>query len=272
MVHTEHMEYSADASAFTDQDLNHDRKLYKSLYEHGIGQLTWHDMADPDWVKGTYRVDISTLDKAVRIQKAGDWTVDKIVGKAPNDEFFIRLSNHVWNQNQWLRKSEDHGYLATRDLFHDSFGHLPLLAAGGPKTEILVQLAKVWGTCTGPAFAEGSAQARRTALLFLERLYWSIFEFGLTINADGKLRALGAGILSSREETSHIIGLCKKRQFGHFVIDPSMRDVFLHDYEVYGFQKKYFVWTDSRLSHIRRILSSSMDFSKEVGLVGSFGK
>jgi phenylalanine-4-hydroxylase len=118
------------------------------------------------------------------------WSLIGVPGLLPDGAFFDHLAERRFPVTVWLRAPEEMDYLEEPDIFHDFLGHVPLL--------------------TNPDFAGflegygrlGAMASREGALKPLARLYWHMVEFGL-IREEGRLRAYGAGILSSATETVH---------------------------------------------------------------------
>lgn len=118
------------------------------------------------------------------------WRILPIVGKSPEFMFWRRLSRGIFNVNTRLRSEENLRYLEERDLFHDFYGHLPMLWSPDI-TNYLIGLG---------LFAQ---YATEEGLEALSRVYWFTAEFGL-IEEYGQAKALGAGIISSMDELAYV--------------------------------------------------------------------
>jgi phenylalanine-4-hydroxylase len=123
------------------------------------------------------------------LSAATGWRIARIPGLLHEEDFFAHLARRVFPSTDYIRARHEMDYTPAPDLFHDVFGHLPLI--------------------THPAFADfyqrlGSAacSARGNDRRRLERFYWFTVEFGLIRTREG-LRIYGNGILSSRAETLH---------------------------------------------------------------------
>jgi phenylalanine-4-hydroxylase len=155
--------------------------------------------------------------------RATGWRIVAVPGLIPEDAFFRLLSQRRFPVTVWLRTPEEFDYIVEPDLFHDLFGHVPLLF--DPVFADYMQ-----------AYGEGGLKAqRRNALELLARLYWYTVEFGLIATERG-LRVYGAGILSSPGELQRAL------------VDPAplriafdLRRVLRTAYEIDDFQKTYFV-------------------------------
>lgn len=121
------------------------------------------------------------------------WSIYVVPGLIDNKPFFEHLSNKEFPSSTWLRKKSQLEYLQEPDMFHDVFGHVPLLAN--------VHFAKFLEKLAGIALKHIDNE---WAVEILSRLYWYTVEFGL-IKENGKLKVYGAGILSSSGETVYSI-------------------------------------------------------------------
>ena len=127
------------------------------------------------------------------------WEIHCVPGLIPVDEFFILLSQKKFPASTWLRSKDKLDYLEEPDMFHDVFGHVPLLS-----NTVFSNFVHEFGKL-GVTLLDDEEK-----LLKLQRLYWFTIEFGL-IQEDNALKAFGAGIISSfgesnsalLEETSH---------------------------------------------------------------------
>jgi phenylalanine-4-hydroxylase len=116
------------------------------------------------------------------------WQVVAVPGLVPNDVFFEHLANRRFPAGQFIRKPHQLDYLEEPDVFHDVFGHVPMLM--NPVIADYIQ-----------AYGVGGLRANQLGMLdTLARVYWYTVEFGLVEQADG-LRIYGAGIASSATET-----------------------------------------------------------------------
>jgi len=126
----------------------------------------------------------------VRLRAATGWEIVAVPGLIPESAFFALLAARRFPVTVWLRQPEEFDYIVEPDLFHDLFGHVPLLFE--PRFADSMQ-----------AFGAGGLKAQgQHALQYLARLYWYTVEFGLIRSSQG-LRIYGAGILSSAGEVQH---------------------------------------------------------------------
>ncbi|MDY0328960.1 MAG: phenylalanine 4-monooxygenase [Thiomonas sp.] len=125
-----------------------------------------------------------------RLTAATGWEIVAVPGLIPEAAFFSLLAARRFPVTVWLRKPEEFDYIVEPDLFHDLFGHVPLLFE-----PIFADYMQAYG--------QGGLKAQSLgALKYLARLYWYTVEFGLIRTPKG-LRIYGAGILSSGGEVEH---------------------------------------------------------------------
>lgn len=160
--------------------------------------------------------------------KATGWRLVAVPGLVPDHVFFEHLANRRFPVTVWLRKPEEFDYIVEPDVFHDFFGHVPLLF--NPVFADHLQ-----------AYGQGGLKAMPLGgLPFLARLYWYTIEFGL-IESEKGLRAYGAGILSSGGEIDYCLSSPKPRRIP-FSLERVMRTL----YKIDSYQETYFVIRDFR--------------------------
>lgn len=184
--------------------------------------------AAPQFLAGLSRLDlqrwIPRFDDASRIlRRASGWEIVAVPGLIPEQQFFAHLAQRRFPVTVWLRRPEEMDYLVEPDVFHDFFGHVPLLC-----DPVFADFVQAYGVAGRKAAAEGGVK-------MLARLYWYSVEFGLIKSSDG-LRTYGAGILSSAGETPYSIDSAQPHRIG-FDLERVMRT----DYLIDAFQKTYFV-------------------------------
>ncbi|MCG7852115.1 MAG: phenylalanine 4-monooxygenase [Methanosarcinaceae archaeon] len=123
-----------------------------------------------------------------RLEKITGWRVVPVSDLVPDDIFFDHLANKRFPAGAFIRPEEEFDYLEEPDIFHDIFGHVPLLT-----DPVFSDFMQAYGK--GGQRAVGLGQLHNLA-----RLYWYTVEFGLIATNDG-LRIYGAGILSSPKES-----------------------------------------------------------------------
>jgi phenylalanine-4-hydroxylase len=159
----------------------------------------------------------------VALKAATNWTLVAVPGLLPDDVFFTHLANRRFPVTVWLREESEFDYIVEPDIFHDFFGHVPMLF-----TPIYADHLEAYG--------HGALKAKRLGGLdWLARLYWYTIEFGL-IREHGKILAYGAGVLSSPKELVYAIESPVPKRLP-FDVMTSMRTPFLID----DVQTTYFV-------------------------------
>jgi phenylalanine-4-hydroxylase len=161
-----------------------------------------------------------------RLSKRTGWRVVAVPGLVPDDVFFEHLANRRFVAGRFIRKPEQLDYLQEPDVFHDLFGHVPLLS--NPVFADYMQ-----------AYGEGGLKALRlNALEKLARLYWYTVEFGLIAEPEG-LRLYGAGILSSFGESQFAL-----EDFSPNRLRFNLMRVMRTHYRIDDYQQSYFVIDD----------------------------
>jgi phenylalanine-4-hydroxylase len=151
------------------------------------------------------------------------WKVVAVPGLVPDDVFFRHLSERRFPAGNFIRSPKQLDYLEEPDVFHDVFGHVPLLAQPAV-ADFMQQLGKL-----------GLAALDRGQLHRLARLYWYTVEFGLA-REDGDLKIYGAGILSSFGESHYSLESAKPHR-----ADFDLKRVLRTRYRTDAFQQAYFV-------------------------------
>lgn len=157
------------------------------------------------------------------LQRLTGWTVVAAPGLVPDEVFFEHLANRRFPAGNFIRAPGQLDYIQEPDVFHDVFGHVPML--------------------TDPTFADymqaygrgGLRAAGRGQLQHLARLYWYTVEFGLLETPAG-LRIYGAGIVSSRTESVYALDDPAPHRLG-FDLERLMRT----PYRIDNLQDVYFV-------------------------------
>ena len=159
------------------------------------------------------------------LQAATGWTIVGVEGLLPELDFFDHLANRRFPVSWWIRRPDQLDYIEEPDLFHDLFGHVPLLMIPA-----FADYMQAYGR--GGVKAHGLGQ---DALTNLTRLYWYTVEFGLIRQHDG-LRIYGSGIVSSKGESIHCLESAAPNRIG-FDLERIMRT----RYRIDSYQKTYFV-------------------------------
>ncbi|MDB5731297.1 MAG: Phenylalanine 4-hydroxylase [Variovorax sp.] len=157
------------------------------------------------------------------LMKRTGWQVVAVPGLVPDEVFFEHLANRRFPAGHFIRKPQQLDYLEEPDVFHDVFGHVPMLM--NPTIADYIQ-----------AYGEGGLRAQRLGKLGnLARVYWYTVEFGLLQQSDG-LRIYGAGIASSYTESVFALDDPSPNRI-RFDLERVMRT----HYRIDDFQESYFV-------------------------------
>ena len=158
-----------------------------------------------------------------RLMMATGWQVVAVPGLVPDEVFFDHLANRRFVAGRFIRTPEQLDYLQEPDIFHDVFGHVPLLA--NPVFADYMQ-----------AYGEGGLRAAAAgAIDHLARLYWYTVEFGLIRTNEG-LRIYGAGIVSSYGESVFALDDPSPNRLGF-----EMKRLMRTKYRIDSYQQNYFV-------------------------------
>ena len=158
-----------------------------------------------------------------RLAKLTGWRVVPVVELVPDDVFFDHLANRRFPAGAFIRAEAEMDYLEEPDIFHDIFGHVPLLA-----NPVYADFMQAYGQGGNRALVLGR-------LANLARLYWYTIEFGLIRTAAG-LRIFGAGIMSSVGESVYALESHSPNRIV-FNLERVMRTKYVID----DFQQTYFV-------------------------------
>ena len=146
-----------------------------------------------------------------------------VPGLIPDDVFFDHLANRRFPVSWWIREESELDYLEEPDVFHDFFGHVPLLAH-----PVFADYMEEYGKA-------GPRAKAMNAIPLLSRLYWYTIEFGLIRTPEG-LRVYGAGILSSKGETVYAVDSDKPNRIAF-----DLERVLSTEFRIDAFQETYFV-------------------------------
>ena len=158
-----------------------------------------------------------------KLASASGWRLVAVPGLVPDLTFFEHLANRRFPVTVWLRDPEEFDYIVEPDIFHDFFGHVPMLF--NPVFADYMQ-----------AYGRGGIKAHELgAIEMLARLYWYTVEFGLIETPMG-LRTYGAGILSSGGEISYCLDSPDPNRIGFDLLR-----IMQTRYKIDTFQETYFV-------------------------------
>ena len=217
-------DYTVDQDYGAYGAADHDR--WRRLYQRQIGLVPGRACKEYidalnglDYAGGIPRFETVTA----QLEAATGWRLVAVPGLVPDLVFFDHLANRRFPVTWWLRDEHEFEYIVEPDVFHDFFGHVPMLF-----TPVFADYMAAYGK--GGLKAEGLG-----SLKWLARLYWYTVEFGLIRTKEG-LRNYGAGILSSPSEIDYAIRSSEPRRVA-FDLKRIMRSL----YRIDAFQETYFV-------------------------------
>jgi phenylalanine-4-hydroxylase len=211
-----------DYDAYTKAEQDRWQRLYRRQIERVPGRACDEYVSalrGLDYESGIPRFE--TVNRKLGV--ATGWQLVAVPGLVPDVVFFDHLANRRFPVTSWIREEHEFDYIVEPDVFHDFFGHVPMLF-----TPFFADYMQAYGK--GGLKAEGLG-----ALKWLARLYWYTVEFGL-IRTPAGLRSYGAGILSSPGEIDHAVRSPKPRRVA-FDLMRVMRSL----YRIDAFQETYFV-------------------------------
>lgn len=176
----------------------HDFEVWKILYDRQYHNLKTKGSKQINQCFDRLKVEMNN-DKipnfvalSTSLYDANKWCIEVVPGLIPVEDFFGYLAQKKFCASTWLRKKSQLDYIEEPDMFHDIFGHIPLLL-DSQYAACLEKIGKLGVKYTG----------NENVILQLQNLYWFTVEFGL-INENNSPKVYGAGIVSSYGETNHI--------------------------------------------------------------------
>ena len=203
-----------------------DHDTYRRLYTRQLAQLP--GLACNEFISAVQQLGtpehIPRFDAiSERLMRTTGWQVVGVPGLIPEEAFFALLAARRFPVTDWIRTPAEFDYVVEPDVFHDLFGHVPLLF-----DPVFADYIQAYG-------AGGMKASRLDACELLARLYWYTVEFGLIATPAG-LRAYGAGLLSSAGELRHSVTDAGPRRIA-FGLQRLMRT----KYKIDSYQASYFV-------------------------------
>lgn len=192
--HSKYVSKKPDAKGFVTYEAK-ENHVWKTLYERQITIV--QGRACDDYLAGLKKLDLN--EKAIpqlpevnkRLQSLAGWSIQPVAALISAEAFFTLLANRQFPAATFIRTMEELNYVQEPDIFHELFGHCPML--------------------TEPVFADFVQEYAKFVLSchkddwpLLQRLFWFTVEFGLILTPQG-LRIYGGGILSSIGETPYSV-------------------------------------------------------------------
>jgi phenylalanine-4-hydroxylase len=200
--------------------------LYRRLFERQSKLVPQY--ACPEWIDAIARLDaarrIPKLEEVSKtLSSVSGWEIVPVPGLIPDEAFFTHLANRRFPVTVWLRKPEEFDYIVEPDVFHDFFGHVPLLFDRTYADHL-------------HEYGKGGLKAMRLdAVKMLARLYWFTIEFGL-MKVGSSVKAYGAGLLSSGGELAYCVEDPRPRR-----LPFDLERIMLTPYQIDRYQETYFV-------------------------------
>jgi len=130
-------------------------------------------------------------DLSAVFKKTTGWKIARVPGLIDEQDFFELLRRRVFPSTDYIRGKNELDYTPAPDLFHDMFGHMPLLT--DPDFASFYKM-----------FGEAAFNAKGVQRKWIETFHWFTVEFGLINKSDG-MKIYGAGIISSLGEVQHAL-------------------------------------------------------------------
>ncbi len=227
--------------------------VWGSLYSKQLPNIIQH--AAPEYLTGFRKIDLPSnrvpqcADLSERLHDMTDWRVTPVPALIGFGRFFTMLSNREFPAASFIRSAEDFDYIQEPDIFHEIFGHTPLLT--DPRFAHFSQ-----------AVGRAGVQAEAKDYSWLIRLYWFSIEFGLT-QTNGVTKALGSGLASSPSELEYSVSsaVAERRPF-------DVLDILRTPYRIDIHQPIYFVLedVDSLFQAAERDLLADVRQAQSLGL------
>lgn len=159
-----------------------------------------------------------------KLRKFTGWEIVAVPGLIPAQPFFDHLANRRFPVTNWLRTQKELDYIVEPDMFHDFFGHVPILTQ-----PVFADFMQMYGKKADSVIALGGDE-------MITRLYWYTVEYGLIREPGQSLKAFGAGLMSSFTELQFAV---EGGEAHHVPFD--LETVMRTGYEIDKFQRAYFV-------------------------------
>lgn len=223
-----------------------EQENWKYLYNRQMQYLP--DRACDEYLRGATQLNLSSeeipnlKDLSQIFNRLTGWKVARVPGLIHEQNFFEMLRRKVFPSTDYIRKKEELDYTPAPDLFHDIFGHMPLLT-----NKSFASFYQMFG--------EAALNADGINRKYLETLHWFTVEFGLIRKPEG-MRIYGAGILSSLNEVQN--ALSNNVEVREFIPEKIVEQ----DYDVWHLQPILFA-----IDSFEQLEQGFKDWTKKVGLL-----
>jgi phenylalanine-4-hydroxylase len=205
-----------------------DKWVWKTLFNNQVNNFT--NKVSDLYIRSLNEISILNQYNIINIKelnkvlaKQTGWCVEIVPGLIEREKFFELLSQRKFCASTWLRPKDKLDYLEEPDMFHDIFGHIPMLV----DSEYASFVNRLGVISLGYLNNED-------AMTKIQRLYWFTIEFGV-IEEDSKVVSYGAGIISSTKETNKVYN-----EEGNF-IKFNLEDILNKDFCIDDVQNTYYV-------------------------------
>lgn len=231
-----------DSEGFVQYDRT-EHAVWNTLYQRQIDIVKQY--ACREFIDGIQALDLNSQeipqlpDVNDRLKNLTGWKVQSVKALIDEAEFFTLLANRIFPAATFIRTREELDYVKEPDIFHELFGHCPMITV--PIYADFMQ-----------HYAEKVLASPREHWRLLQRLFWFTVEFGLIETAQG-LKAYGGGILSSFQETQYsVVSEIPDR------LPFDALTIFRTPYRIDQLQKVYFVLNS--FNQLYEVVESPLDY------------
>lgn len=204
-----------------------DRDVWKLLFEtqkkNFVGKISELYETSLKKLKVLNEKEIVRIDDLNKILNKTGWSIEIVPGLIDRERFFELLAEKKFCASTWIRSKDKIDYLEEPDMFHDIFGHVPMLI-DEDYANFVNKLGKI----------SLNYLDNPKAIDKIQRLYWFTIEFGV-IREKGNIVSYGAGIISSAKETNKVFN-----REGNF-INYNLETILNKDFYIDDVQNDYFV-------------------------------
>jgi phenylalanine-4-hydroxylase len=212
-----------DYAAYTDEDQVVWRKLAtrQAALTARLAHRSWRDGVS---ALGLMERLPDFAEVSARLERLTGWRLVAVPGLIPAVPFFEHLAHRRFRVTNWLRRMDELDYIVEPDMFHDFFGHVPILSQ-----PVFADFMQAYGRMALDLAGSGGDE-------MITRLYWYTAEFGLIRETGQPLKAFGAGLMSSHSELRFAVESGKAHR-----VPMDVETIMRTGYEIDRFQRVYFV-------------------------------
>jgi phenylalanine-4-hydroxylase len=210
-------------SKYTKEDKDVWELLFETQKKNFVGKISELYDTSLNKIKVLNEKEIVRIDELNKILDETGWSIEIVSGLIDRERFFELLAEKKFCASTWIRSKNKIDYLEEPDMFHDIFGHIPMLI-DKKYSDFVNKLGKI----------SLNYLDNPEAMDKIQRLYWFTIEFGV-IRERGNIVSYGAGIISSSKETNKVFNT-----EGNF-IDYDLETILNKDFYIDDVQNDYFV-------------------------------